>query len=442
MPHPPFPAKHPIPVTQDERESFEKTTACPQKRRLYISNGPSQCSDSLSFERVANGDLQYPLTKREFLDYLIYIYGSAENFQFWTWYRDYEVRFKAASSQLNLALNSVYSGTTNFSNTPELVSDDGCSGHTSEDGVELRIQDTRRAIVSTVSNSSDPFATPPCTPAVKDFDVGKAPPSLLYHQLVPKTSLRSLTPAEAQTLSDPEYDDLRPFSEEKSRVVATYIITGSRRQLILPVHEQKQLIAADTAHPDVFRSTFTGVDLILRKKAHPAFISWSKANCTEQRMWALKSLGALVVLFSLILALLLVLSNVRREWRLLAVPGFFSGSTMTLCAYRRLCVFLYASRLRHAPPWEQFLDEEMAQNKNTSSDTPFGPSNTFGDEIWKERYESRTLWQKIFDKTVTIQEPALARAHDMTVLQCVVVALLIGGAASGILMAIPRANLY
>ncbi|KKF94809.1 hypothetical protein CFIMG_004407RA [Ceratocystis fimbriata CBS 114723] len=425
-----------------QQESLRKLGERGERKYPDIASMSSPCQESLSFDRMVNGELQYPFTKREFLDYLIYIEGSAENFQFWTWFSDYEARFNVAYSQLHLGLNSVYSGTTSISNTPELVSDDGCSGHTSEDGMELRVQDTRKAIVSVVSNSSDPFATPPCTPGIKEFDATKNPPSIPYHQIIPKTSLRSLTPAEAQTLSDPEHDDLRPFSEEKSRAVATYIIADSRRQLDISSQDRKSIITDDSAHPDIFKSTFINADQALRKNSYPAFVRWSRPNCDPIRLHALKIMAVLVMLSSIAIALLLTLSHVHREWRLLAVPGLFLGSMIILCAFRDVCVFLYVARLRHVRPWEQFLDEEMAQTKNKLSTTHFGPANAFDDEVWVERSKSRNLWQKIFDKSVPIQEKGLIRVYDMIVLQSAGMAMLVSGAIAGILIAIPPANLF
>jgi len=54
--------------------------------------------ESLNFDRIINGGTCPPMTVRDFMNYLIYIEHSAENLQFFLWYRDYVKRFEAASA--------------------------------------------------------------------------------------------------------------------------------------------------------------------------------------------------------------------------------------------------------------------------------------------------------------------------------------------------------
>merc|ERR1712169_125664 len=44
--------------------------------------------ESLNFDRIINGGTCPPMTVRDFMNYLIYIEHSAENLQFFLWYRD------------------------------------------------------------------------------------------------------------------------------------------------------------------------------------------------------------------------------------------------------------------------------------------------------------------------------------------------------------------
>lgn len=79
-----------------------------------------------------------------------------------------------------------------------------------ENALENVSLNCRNPVDSMASTCSDPFSTPVGTPGLttKSADTLNAPAAV---PLLPKASFRSLTPAEAQMLNDPETDGTCPL---------------------------------------------------------------------------------------------------------------------------------------------------------------------------------------------------------------------------------------
>ncbi|KAK6437152.1 hypothetical protein LTR95_006647, partial [Oleoguttula sp. CCFEE 5521] len=64
-----------------------------KQRRSSLESGSSGLStgipEALSFDKIISGGVCPPCTTRDFMNYLKYIEYSAENLQFFLWYRDY-----------------------------------------------------------------------------------------------------------------------------------------------------------------------------------------------------------------------------------------------------------------------------------------------------------------------------------------------------------------
>lgn len=110
-------------------------------------------------------NLPQPCTVRDFMNFLKYIELSAENLQFFLWYRDYVKRFNALPES-DKVLSPEWTGETNNANDPKpsplLYSTEAATILKGTDfATEGRRAESDKA-------ASDPFHTPPRTPSSFD----------------------------------------------------------------------------------------------------------------------------------------------------------------------------------------------------------------------------------------------------------------------------------
>ncbi|KAI1463695.1 uncharacterized protein F4812DRAFT_238296 [Daldinia caldariorum] len=420
--------------------------------------------DVLAFDKIMDGGTCPPCTIRDFINYLMYIEHSAENLQFFLWYRDYVKRFNEASTS-----------DTNLSPEWTQAMEDETAAKIQKDAVErirkepeavaiFRGTDFEKGEADIVLESRDPFSTPPSTPSVKDT------PSLWSRSRA--TSYRSQCQDAFRAAGASQPFTIQPFRAEVNRVIATYITDDAPRQLNLSSKEQKCVVQAlaYTTHPSAFRTIMGSVEDTLRRQAHPNFIRWTICNGNPARVTFARSLGAGTILCATIGAILLTLSSAGRGWRaLLAIPWTLGIATL-VSAYKGMCVVLHGLHHRHVRPWELFdysaeegvvspssssssgseLEERGNHQRgrgskegNNNSFESFGSSNnSYEDEPWVVKYERRGLVRKVFDREVWIQEPALRQIQDVIFVQSVLAGLLGGGVLTAVFVAVPVGGFF
>ena len=205
------------------------------------------------------------------------------------------------------------------------------------------------------------------------------------------------------------------------------------------------------------------VEASLRGQSHPNFIRWAICNGNKPRVLFVRNSGVAHIVAAVILSLLLVLSHASRWWRLFIFPLFFIGVDIGVAAYKGLCVIIHTNHHRALRPWEQFTEgvsltsfdggpEEEAslstddmfnmtsRSRSCISLDPFGISNNYSHELWVEKYEQKPLFQKIFTKSVFVQEQAMRLLQDRIVKQSHAWALIISVVLTVLVMALPQAN--
>ena len=184
----------------------------------------------------------------------------------------------------------------------------------------------------------------------------------------------------------------------------------------------------------------------LRHQAHPNFIRWTICNGNRPRVIFARGLGVAGILGGLIAAILIILSDAGRGWRVLSAIGFMIGVATLIAAWKGMCVVLHGMHHRHLRPWELFSEDdhssaESVQMSHKSFDS-FGSSNSYEDEPWVVKYDNRNLVRKVLDREVWIQEPALRQIQDTVFLQAVGGALLATLIAMAILIPVPKGHFY
>ena len=206
------------------------------------------------------------------------------------------------------------------------------------------------------------------------------------------------------------------------------------------------------------------VEATLRGQSHPNFIRWSICNGNKPRVLFVRNSGIAHVVMAVILGVLLCLSHLPRWWRFFVFPLFFIGFDIGVAAYKGLCVIIHTNHHRALRPWEQFddgasvssFDRAADDEANISTDDvfsmtsrskkgvsmeTFGTSNSYSHELWVERYAKKPLMQKIFAKSIWVQDETIRILQDKIVMQSHIWAVLISLPLTGIFVAMPRGNI-
>ncbi|KAF2722233.1 hypothetical protein K431DRAFT_245546 [Polychaeton citri CBS 116435] len=423
--------------------------------------------EALSFDRILSGGTCPPVTTRDFLNYLKYIEHSAENLQFFLWFKDYQARWEQLpDSEKVLAPEWTHAQHEVEAAAPRPVTNPAVSDILKNTG----FADSDPKVDVSERGDSDPFDTPPRSPGLQQQqqqehynDDGR--PSDVY---APSNGDRNTfdsnansgapTSFTAKAVAEQAFEDAglkwkpfttQPYRDEINRIIAIYIADNSPRQLNLSHRDRQAVFHAlqNTTHPSALRSVATTVEYSLRHQAHPNFIRWSICNGNRPRVIFARGLGTAGIIVGLIADLLITLSSAGRAWRVLPFIGWFIGISTLIAAWKGMCVVLHGMHHRHLRPWELFADEtdelSVINEKGISQDSlQSNSTNSYEDEPWVARYKKRNVIRKIFDRELWVQEPALRQIQDTIFLQAILGAFLLSCLFVGIFCAVPHGNFY
>lgn len=382
------------------------------------------------------------------MDFLKYIEHSAENLQFYLWFKDYEQRFNKLPENERIL-------------SPEWTRE---QEEQEAATYRARLKDKTLAADAeailqkqNLPSSEDPFGSQrnlshmhESDPEKSSLESGstKRPPSdgTTARTQYTETSKHAFEDAGAKF----QPFTIQPYREEMSRIITIYITEGGSRQLNLSSRERTALLHAlhVTTHPSAFRNVFKTVEWTLRRQAHPNFIRWSICNGNRPRVIFARGLGIAGILGGILTGLLITLSSAGRGWRVMALIPFMIGISTLFAAYKGMCVVLHGMHHRHLRPWEMFEDEgyerySEEELKKVSVETfSSGQTHSYEDEPWIAKYEKRNLIRKIFDREVYVKEPALRQIQDTIFLQAILGAFVCSAVLTGIFCAVPHGNFF
>lgn len=180
-----------------------------------------------------------------------------------------------------------------------------------------------------------------------------------------------------------------------------------------------------------------------------------------------RTLGVLTILFGFLIAILLTLSIKARWWRLFAALAWILGFNFLLAGANGICLVLYAARGRHLRPWEQFNSEPSRSRGGDSdqitlagTDTPsastsatkgkprrvaleaFGTANSYGHEVWVEKYRAKMMIRKVFDSTVWVENESVRILQDRVALQAFLWSLILTLPLTVLFTALPNGHYF
>ncbi|KAI0423090.1 hypothetical protein F5X98DRAFT_360187 [Xylaria grammica] len=434
--------RRPDHVSDEDVRRNETSVECDEKADASLKSGYSGTSpgipDALTFDRILNGGTCPPCTVRDFMNYLIYIEHAAENLQFYLWYRDYVRRFDAAPAS-ETVLSPDWTRAMEEDTIARVQKD--ATGKAKKDAPVARElfkgTDFEKAPGARVE-SRDPFATPPGSSAGDTASLSGSQ----------ATSYVSQAGDAFSAVGVKQPFTIQPFRSEINRVIATYIVDDSPRQLNLSSCEQKAVVRAlsYTTHPSALRTLSQNIENTLRRQAHPNFVRWSICNGNPARVTFARGLGVGTILVATAGSIILTLSKAGRGWRAPFAILWVLGIATLVTAAKGMCVVLHGLHHRHVRPWELFVEDNATGleplHEGKRSFDSFGSCNSYEDEPWVVKYQRRFYVRKVFDREVWIQEPALRQIQDTIFLQSVLLALFGASTLTAIFVAVPAGGFF
>jgi hypothetical protein len=380
------------------------------------------------------------------MDFLKYIEHSAENLQFYLWFKDYEQRFNSAPD------------------ADRKLSPEWTIEQEEAEAADYRAQLKKKTLAAEAQTI---LKKQNLSPADELREMEKLGDSLDGDE---KSSLESSSTKRAGSTimsARTQYSEtakhafdeagakaqpftIQPFRDEMSRIITIYIAEGAPRQLNLSSRERSAVLRAlaVTTHPSAFRNVFKTVEWSLRRQAHPNFIRWSICNGNRPRVIFARGLGIAGIIGGVLTGLLITLSSAGRGWRVMALIPFMIGISTLIAAWKGMCVVLHGMHHRHLRPWEMFEDDDYPRYseeelKKVSFETfSSAQTHSYEDEPWVAKYEKRNIIRKIFDREVWVEEPALRQIQDTIFLQAVLGAFVSSAILTGIFCAVPHGNFF
>lgn len=180
--------------------------------------------------------------------------------------------------------------------------------------------------------------------------------------------------------------------------------------------------------------------------------------------------------------------------------AWFLGFNFLLCGANGICLVLYATHDRHLRPWEQLYSDGWStqntssslssddsdeatlawsdqivlsssspsspppshhhnsqhhrSNTNTSSGggnggkkrhvalEAFGTANSYGHEIWVEKYQAKMMVRKIFDKSIWVENESIRIMQDKVALQAFIWSIIITIPLTVLFTAVPAGKYF
>lgn len=420
--------------------------------------------ERLSFDKILNHETCPPCTTLDFYNYLNNKVHCAETLQFYLWLRDYTHRFNRPGHTTNISTLATWTHSqqeeaihkfqkqiaASAKKIPMSAAvEDVFKGTDFADDTKTRARgDSGVAPPPTGSTGSDAtlvgtVVTPWEAPEKNSWEHGSTAESNEF--LKPQEERDAAIAREGYAKAGLNYPFFHPsFRREMETIIATYIVEGGRRQLNLSAQERFAALSAlqKTAHPSAFLFVAKNVETSLRQQHHPNFIIDAICNGNRPRVVFARGLGAALILFGIIYALVLTLSDKPKKFRAVAAVFWVLGISTSIAAWKGMCVVLHGLHHRHVRPWEMFqANGELGQND------PLEPKGTARNDVtteyWVERYAKRNIVRKIFDREVWVQEPALRQIQDAIFLQAILIAVVFSAVLTVIwVFAIPKGNFF
>ncbi|KAK4101189.1 hypothetical protein N658DRAFT_426064 [Parathielavia hyrcaniae] len=315
----------------------------------------------LRLERILANKTCRPMSLYDFYMYLKYIEYSAENLEFYMWFKNYEATYARGSAIADKDYGSIPSAAQSTSSVARIRPDEnGASmekfSHDHEDDEDNEAaQETLERISNLISTTALCSSKSACAAAART----SFPPPV--HTPSSK-NLNPLTPIITATTTDTTKVS---STTELPTIISLFLLPDSAKELNIPPALRSQALANlarghGAAHPDALRPVADHVYSLLRNCSHRNFVRLGVGNGTFETVCVATVLGWSNLLAGFLLVLCRGLTPFRgahSRWEAFAAwPLWWLGMSLVLSGLRGSCFFLLLFSRRQRLPWERFDD--------------------------------------------------------------------------------------
>ncbi|KAK0735957.1 hypothetical protein B0T21DRAFT_288256 [Apiosordaria backusii] len=389
-----------------EYRDIKEYSACVSSGERPQSPSPAAIPSRLRLDRILANKTCSPMSLYDFYMYLKYIEFSAENLEFYIWYKNYEASY---AKGLTPADNKQYGAIPSAAeSTSSIVKDNEASS-----SISAKDRDNDN------SDDSDPektlhrisqliVANTLCTPRSCSPVALKLTPDQSNGKSIHITSCTSdSAPATMKLINS----DGQVSRHELDTIIHMFLMPSGEKELNIPAALRAQTLTdlQNSSHPSVLKPVADHVYGLMHNCSHRNFVRLGVGNGTFETICVATMMGIASLLAGYLVVLCRAFVPYRgshTRWEAWAAwPLWWLGVSLILSGLRGSCFFLLLFSKRQRLPWERFDD-------NTDS--------VLRNEGGFLKTVSRLM---IFDRRLRVKEKYLRKLQRKIVLQS-----LVGGA--------------
>ncbi|KAK3372643.1 hypothetical protein B0H63DRAFT_401399 [Podospora didyma] len=378
------------------------TTVSTGKRSLSPDGRKSAIPTRLRLERILANKTCSPMSLYDFYMYLKYIEHSAENLEFYIWYKNYESSYAKGLTVIHEKdYGFIASATESTSSVAEIKQGPELQDDEEEDTEPCMEMSSNHILIAreTLARISQLISSDALSSAK-----GKCGPQIVPARF-PNFERTNAAVAGLKILNP------GPGSRsEIETVIELFLMPGAEKELNIPPAMRQQALAdlAASSHPAALKPVADHVYGLLRNCSHRNFVRLGVGNGTFETICVatLMGIGNLIGGFLVVLCRgFAPYRGAHTRWEAFAAwPLWWLGLSLILSGLRGSCFFLLLFSRRQRLPWERFDD--------TTTTAPQGSIKSTKGGIWKTL--SRLM---IFDRRLRVKEAHLRRLQRKIVLQ-------------------------
>ncbi|CAN8099967.1 unnamed protein product [Discula destructiva] len=383
------------------------------------------------------------MSLHDFYLYLKYIEHSAENLEFWLWYRNYEGHYPSAYRESEdqdidaiMPLSKAYipAPESSVSSSAAITNKESIASIT-ERIVHLESPCLRKAragpswlrpfrrllgVNDHTSTCGDGFCRMDLDHDDHAADIERAESTISLSRSTKKATV----PAETQA-------ELRA---ELDAAIATFLLPGSEKDLNIS-HSLRQRVlrrSKQSTDPRHLKPVADHIFEVMKNCSHRNFINMGVGTGTFETICVGNVIGVLDILAGLALVLIRAFTPYiganTRYTTLYAMPLWAMGVTLLLVGSQGMCFVMLTQSKRQALPWERFAQED-------AEETGKRPVTSGGWLATQKRFLARTV--AIDKQKFRVEDKYLLRLQRMILMQCVAGGILAAGVAALIFIFLP-----
>ncbi|KAK3346880.1 hypothetical protein B0T25DRAFT_290014 [Lasiosphaeria hispida] len=338
------------PEYRDFREYANNISA--GKRSLSPDGRKNAIPSRLRLERILANKTCSPMSLYDFYMYLKYIEFSAENLEFYMWFKNYETAYaKGLAVVEEKRYGSFDSGSESTSSVASIKNNVITTVH-EEDGEDQDPEVTKETLAR-ISQliSADALCSSKgrCAPAIMDPKNFEANASSMSAMMRPVLLGKS----------------------ELDTIIHMFLIPGAEKELNIPPSLRRRALAdlQTSSHPQALKPVADHVYGLLRNCSHRNFVRLGVGNGTFETVCVATMLGFVCTVAGFLVVMTRGFTPYRgahTRWETFAAwPLWWLGLSLILSGLRGSCFFLLLFSRRQRLPWERFDDSEsVLSNKN------------------------------------------------------------------------------